>query len=129
MTFLYDLLYYSSTKLMCSIAACAMQCCVTRRVVIYEQHRSFVLLFIQCSTVLIVSVLVNMLLLQYMERGSLRKILNASFSWQEFTPSMRHQILADIAEGMQYLHEQQVFHRDLKRSVPVSHYTRICHYT
>jgi serine/threonine protein kinase len=64
-----------------------------------------------------------------MERGSLRKILNASFSWQEFTPSMRHQILADIAEGMQYLHEQQIFHRDLKRSVSVSHYTRISHYT
>jgi serine/threonine protein kinase len=53
--------------------------------------------------------------IQYTQRGSLRSILNSSEQWQEYTPVARHQILYDIAVGMAYLHEQNVFHRDLKR--------------
>jgi serine/threonine protein kinase len=49
-----------------------------------------------------------------MQRGSLRSVLNAADQWQQYTPVMRHQILCDIAEGMAYLHDQDVFHRDLK---------------
>jgi serine/threonine protein kinase len=52
---------------------------------------------------------------QYMERGSLRNVLSVSEQWQEYTPAMRHQILCDVAEGMAFLHAQDVFHRDLKR--------------
>jgi serine/threonine protein kinase len=52
-----------------------------------------------------------------MQRGSLRLVLNNSESWQQYTPIMRHQILCDVTEGMAYLHNQNVFHRDLKRYV------------
>jgi serine/threonine protein kinase len=54
---------------------------------------------------------------QYMQRGSLRSILNTSELWQQYTPVMRHQILCDVTEAMTYLHSQNVFHRDLKRYV------------
>jgi serine/threonine protein kinase len=50
-----------------------------------------------------------------MQRGSLRSVLNSVDIWQEYTPMMRHQILYDIAEGMAYLHDNNVLHRDLKR--------------
>jgi serine/threonine protein kinase len=52
---------------------------------------------------------------QYMQRGSLRSVMNDTDVWQEYTPIVRHQILCDIAEGMSYLHANNVFHRDLKR--------------
>ena len=51
---------------------------------------------------------------QYMHRGSLRQVLNSTESWSEFTPVMKHQLLCDISDGMQFLHDQEVFHRDLK---------------
>eukprot|EP00953_Heterococcus_sp_UTEX-ZZ885_P026998 14538-Heterococcus_DN1.PRE.1 len=37
--------------------------------------------------------------------------------WSSYTPSMRHQILLDIAEGMAFLHTNGIYHRDLKRAV------------
>jgi serine/threonine protein kinase len=49
-----------------------------------------------------------------MHRGSLRQALNSTESWSEFTPKMKHQLLCDISDGMQFLHDQDVFHRDLK---------------
>jgi serine/threonine protein kinase len=49
-----------------------------------------------------------------MHRGSLRQVLNSTESWSEFTSAMKHQLLCDISDGMQFLHEQEVFHRDLK---------------
>jgi serine/threonine protein kinase len=52
-----------------------------------------------------------------MQRGSLRLILNTPELWQQYTPTMRHQILCDVTEAMTYLHSQNVFHRDLKRYV------------
>jgi serine/threonine protein kinase len=52
--------------------------------------------------------------MQYMQRGSLRSVLDSAEQWQQYAPVMRHQILCDIAEGMAYLHDQDVFHRDLK---------------
>jgi serine/threonine protein kinase len=63
--------------------------------------------------------------IQYTQRGSLRSILNSSEQWQEYTPVARHQILYDIAVGMAYLHEQNVFHRDLKRFVIMLYVTII----
>jgi serine/threonine protein kinase len=49
-----------------------------------------------------------------MQRGSLRSVLDSAEQWQQYSPELRHQILCDIAEGMAHLHEQDVFHRDLK---------------
>jgi serine/threonine protein kinase len=49
-----------------------------------------------------------------MHRGSLRQVLNSTDSWSVFTPKMKHQLLCDISDGMQFLHDQEVFHRDLK---------------
>jgi serine/threonine protein kinase len=49
-----------------------------------------------------------------MHRGSLRQVLNSTESWSEFAPKMKHQLLCDISDGMQFLHNQDVFHRDLK---------------
>eukprot|EP00953_Heterococcus_sp_UTEX-ZZ885_P001218 1164-Heterococcus_DN1.PRE.1 len=54
------------------------------------------------------------IVMKYTQKGSLRSILNATEQWQEYTPVARHQILYDIAVGMAYLHEQNVFYRDLK---------------
>eukprot|EP00953_Heterococcus_sp_UTEX-ZZ885_P017845 9983-Heterococcus_DN1.PRE.8 len=65
--------------------------------------------------------------LQYTQQGSLRSILNSIEQWQEYTPVARHQILYDIAVGMAYLHEQNVFHRDLK-SMSVWMYTNTTYY-
>jgi serine/threonine protein kinase len=131
---LHDMPYFTA-QLMHSTVVYIVQHCVQLLVVcsvvllmiVYEQHCSFVLLLIKCSVVLTFSDIAMLLVLQYMERGSLRNILNVSFSWKEFTPSLRHQILVDIAQGMQYVHDQQVFHRDLKRYI--THYMIVCMHT
>ncbi|KAG5182789.1 kinase-like domain-containing protein [Tribonema minus] len=47
-------------------------------------------------------------------RGSLRKVLNDPNTWRQFTPPMRNQVLMDVAEGMEFLHAHNVYHRDLK---------------
>jgi serine/threonine protein kinase len=65
-----------------------------------------------------------LLIKQYMQRGSLRLILNTPESWQQYTPTVRHQILCDVTEAMTYLHSQNVFHRDLKRYVLWCYATR-----
>jgi hypothetical protein len=46
---------------------------------------------------------------QYMQRGTLRLILNTPASWQQYTPIMRHQILCDVTEAMTYLHIKMCF--------------------
>ena len=51
---------------------------------------------------------------QYMELGSLRTQLDSPEMWAQFTPAMRDQVIMDVAEGMAFLHERNVFHRDLK---------------
>jgi serine/threonine protein kinase len=55
------------------------------------------------------------LLQQYMRAGSLRSVLDIPYEWSTYTPATKHQLLLDIAQGMRYLHSQDVFHRDLKR--------------
>eukprot|EP00611_Tribonema_gayanum_P005290 TRINITY_DN1452_c0_g2_i4.p2 TRINITY_DN1452_c0_g2~~TRINITY_DN1452_c0_g2_i4.p2 ORF type:complete len:384 (+),score=157.66 TRINITY_DN1452_c0_g2_i4:233-1384(+) len=55
------------------------------------------------------------ILMEYMMRGSLRRVLSDEHVWQQqFTPTMRHQVLCDIAEGMLFLHDNRVHHGDLK---------------
>ena len=62
---------------------------------------------------------------QYMPRGSLRNVLDSPVSWCQTHPSIKSQILKDVAEAMTHLHEQNIYHRDLKRyahdSVPYEH--------
>lgn len=50
-----------------------------------------------------------------MERGSLRKILNDLTDWKKLSAEYRHRLLHDIAEGMEFLHQNRMYHRDLKR--------------
>eukprot|EP00953_Heterococcus_sp_UTEX-ZZ885_P015046 8484-Heterococcus_DN1.PRE.3 len=38
------------------------------------------------------------IVLEYMQRGSLRSVLDSADHWQQYSPELRHQILCDIAE-------------------------------
>ncbi|CAM9513683.1 unnamed protein product [Ectocarpus fasciculatus] len=54
------------------------------------------------------------LVMEFLERGSIRTILDDDRQRQSMTPVVRHGLLLDTAEGMTYLYNNGVQHRDLK---------------
>ncbi|CAB1102808.1 unnamed protein product [Ectocarpus sp. CCAP 1310/34] len=54
------------------------------------------------------------LVMEFLERGSIRTILDDDRQRQSMTPVARHGLLLDTAEGMAYLYKNGVQHRDLK---------------
>ncbi|CAM9347138.1 unnamed protein product, partial [Discosporangium mesarthrocarpum] len=54
------------------------------------------------------------IVMELLERGSLRTLLDDPEARRQMTPSIRIKILRDVAAGMAYLSENNVQHRDLK---------------
>lgn len=64
-----------------------------------------------------ISILEPTILMEYMQKGSLRKILNeeqANLSDNDWDPTKKYICLLGIADAMRYLHQQGILHRDLK---------------
>ncbi|CAM9886582.1 unnamed protein product [Ascophyllum nodosum] len=60
------------------------------------------------------------LVMEFVERGSLRSILDDDVQREQMTPAVKHGLLADTAEGMSYLYGAGVEHRDLKAPTVLS---------
>ncbi|CAM9487507.1 unnamed protein product, partial [Hapterophycus canaliculatus] len=66
------------------------------------------------------------LVMEFLERGSIRTILDDDEQRSALTPAVQHGLLMDTAEGMTYLYENGVEHRDLKSAnCLVSHDWRV----
>ena len=48
------------------------------------------------------------LIMEYIPRGSLRRVMDSHWEWRKFTADDRRILLQDIAEGVQYLHARSV---------------------
>jgi serine/threonine protein kinase len=55
---------------------------------------------------------INALVLEYMEKGDLRSLLTADHVRMSLIEKLH--IALDVSEGMRFLHESDIFHRDLK---------------
>ncbi|CAN0072666.1 unnamed protein product, partial [Scytosiphon promiscuus] len=64
--------------------------------------------------------------MEFLERGSLRTILDDDTQRSALTPAVQHGLLVDTAAGMTYLYNNGVEHRDLKSAnCLVSHDWRV----